>query len=309
MTDSMDTNIDETAGFLEGFGGDEPAEVAETETPTEFTEPEAESNQVEEVKAEETETEEAAETAETTEAPETKEAPAEKVLSLKFLDKNYDLKKEAAQEVAKALGIDETSLISTLQKGLNYDHAIEKAKDNPAMKVLDFYAKENGMSVDRYLQELDKGRDKVLFSKELAKLQEAHPEADEGLLNELAQRNVESRKQEIAKVTEEEKYKPWQDFYKEYPEIKPTDVPKEVMELVTKGESPVLAMMKVEKARLLEQLKEKEALQKQIEEKETQLKMLQNNEKNKKQDIGSVKSDAAAPTGEAALFLEGFNTV
>ncbi len=306
MTEAMDTNIDVTAGFLEGFGGDEPAEVTETGTLTETIEPEAESIQTEEVEAEETKTEE---TAEPAKAPETKEAPAEEMLSLKFLDKNYDLKKEAAQEVAKALGIDETSLISTLQKGLNYDYAIERAKDNPAMKVLDFYAKENGMSVERYLQELDKGKDKVLFSKELAKLQEAHPEADEGLLKELAQRNVESRKQEIAKVTEEEKYKPWQDFYKEYPEIKPTDVPKEVMELVAKGESPIFAMMKVEKAKLTEQLKEKEALQKQIEEKETQLKMLQQNEKNKKQDIGSVKSDAAAPTGEAALFLEGFSTV
>jgi len=98
MTEAMNTNVvDVTAGFLEGFGGDEPAEVAETVTPTEFTEPEAESNQAEEVKAEETKTEEAAETAEITEAPKTKEAPVEELLSLKFLDKNYDLKKEAAQ--------------------------------------------------------------------------------------------------------------------------------------------------------------------------------------------------------------------
>lgn len=221
-------------------------------------------------------------------AADTHAADREEFVSLTYIGKEIPLPKEAVAQTAQALGMAEQDVIATIQKGMNYDHLQQKLEKNPEREILDWYAKQNDMSREEYVKALLEQRENLALQQEQEKLATLHPQADSDLLLQLAQANLE-KKQQAQEKARQEKQKPWIDFFRAYPQMEVTKIPKEVYYAVNKGEHPVTAMLRYENYALQQQM----AMAKQ--------KGLARNKQ-----IGSVKNEAAVLDGEEAGFLAGF---
>ena len=194
-------------------------------------------------------------------------------------------------------------LIENYQKGLNYDKKLQEL-ENLQNSKLEKYAKEKadalGISVDEYM-------DRVERYEEDQKRQQEQSELDElvnaGMPDTLARELIAGREQrkqlqrELNEIKEEReaakkeaaKNKEYEDFLKEFPDVKASEIPKEVFEEAEKT-SLSNAYMKWK-----------------MKEMETQISILKTNEKNKNSAVGGVTS--TGPTNEKHekdFFLEGF---
>ena len=194
-------------------------------------------------------------------------------------------------------------LIENYQKGLNYDKKLQEL-ENLQNSKLEKYAKEKadalGISVDEYM-------DRVERYEEDQKRQQEQSELDElvnaGMPDTLARELIAGREQrkqlqrELNEIKEEReaakkeaaKNKEYEDFLKDFPDVKASEIPKEVFEEAEKT-SLSNAYMKWK-----------------MKEMETQISILKTNEKNKNSAVGGVTS--TGPTNEKHekdFFLEGF---
>jgi hypothetical protein len=194
-------------------------------------------------------------------------------------------------------------LIENYQKGLNYDKKLQEL-ENLQNSKLEKYAKEKadalGISVDEYM-------DRVERYEEDQKRQQEQSELDElvnaGMPDTLARELIAGREQrkqlqrELNEIKEEReaakkeaaKNKEYEDFLNEFPDVKASEIPKEVFEEAEKT-SLSNAYMKWK-----------------MKEMETQISILKTNEKNKNSAVGGVTS--TGPTNEKHekdFFLEGF---
>lgn len=194
-------------------------------------------------------------------------------------------------------------LIENYQKGLNYDKKLQEL-ENLQNSKLEKYAKEKadalGISVDEYM-------DRVERYEEDQKRQQEQSELDElvnaGMPDTLARELIAGREQrkqlqrELNEIKEEReaakkeaaKNKEYEDFLNEFPDVKASEIPKEVFEDAEKT-SLSNAYMKWK-----------------MKEMETQISILKTNEKNKNSAVGGVTS--TGPTNEKHekdFFLEGF---
>ena len=194
-------------------------------------------------------------------------------------------------------------LIENYQKGLNYDKKLQEL-ENLQNSRLERYAKEKadalGISVDEYMNQVEA----------YEKQQERQREADEledlinaGTPESIAKELIASRQQRKqiqqelndikaereADRKEKEKNKEYQDFLKEFPDVNPESIPKEVFEEAEKS-SLSNAYMKWK-----------------LKDLEKQISISKTNEKNKQSSIGSTtESGRVAEKHEKDPFLEGF---
>ena len=292
QTELMESSVEDLTGFESSF-------LEEEENVSEIEENAAEGAR----KESETELKEGEQEAKE-EAADTNNANPKDFVNLTYIGKEIPLPKEAVMQAAQALGMTEQEVIATMQKGMNYDHLQQKLEKNPEREVLDWYAKQNGMDRAAYVKMLNDKKEEMLLEQEKERLVNQFPDSDEELLRMVAQNNLQRKQAEEQqravdqlKQEAEARRKPWLEFFKFYPQMEVKDIPPTVIEAVNKGETPILAMIQLEK----------EQLQKQIAELQKQVEVKNKNESNKNKAIGSVATEAAAPTGEEALFMAGFN--
>lgn len=194
-------------------------------------------------------------------------------------------------------------LISNYQKGLNYDKKVQEL-ENLQNSKLEKYARtkadELGISVDDYMDRVEKYEEKQRKAQEEQELDEM---IENGVPDSLAREILAGRQLRIeyqkmknemkewkeSTQKEEAKNKEYNEFLEKFPDVNPEDIPKQVFEDAEKS-SLTEAYMKW-----------------QLNELKSQLKVAKTNEKNATASVGSVTS--TGPTKEnhsTDLFLEGF---
>jgi hypothetical protein len=194
-------------------------------------------------------------------------------------------------------------LIENYQKGLNYDKKLQEL-DNLQNSKLEKYAKtkadELGITVDEYMDRVEQYERDQEKAQEQARIEEfinnGVPEdvAKEVIAGAQVRKQLQKELNELKAEREEarkeaEKNKEYEDFIKEFPDVKVDSIPKEVFE---EAEHSGLS-----NAYMKWQLKELQ----------NQLSIAKQNEKNKKTSVGGVTD--TGPTNEKHdkdPFLEGF---
>ena len=195
-------------------------------------------------------------------------------------------------------------LIEKYQKGLNYDKKLQEL-ENLQNSKLEKYAKtkaeELGITVDEYMDRVEKYEEAQKKQQEEDELEEL---ISNGMPDTLArelialrqtrhdfQREINQLKEEKEKAEKEEaKNREYADFLKEFPDVKPDSIPKEVFE-EAENSSLSNAYMKWKMKEL-----------------EKELSVAKTNEKNAQATVGGTTE--SGPTNEKHkkdLFLEGFN--
>lgn len=194
-------------------------------------------------------------------------------------------------------------LINGYQKGLNYDKKLQEL-ENLQNSKLEKYAKskaeELGITVDEYMdrvEQYEKDQQKAQEQEQLEEmLDNGVPEAiareviaTGQLRRELQKKENELKAREEAQAKEKAKNKEYEDFLREFPDVNPEDIPKEVFE-DAENSSLSNAYMKW-----------------QLKELQNKLNVAKTNEKNKEASVGGVTD--TGPTKEkheTDPFLEGF---
>lgn len=196
-------------------------------------------------------------------------------------------------------------LVTNFQKGLNYDKKQEQYENLQNSKVEQYVskkAKELGMSVDDYIEQVENYEREQEKAKEQARLEEminkGVPEdvakeviATSQLRKQLQEeKNALEEQKEKAKA-ENDKNKQYADFVEQFPGVKPESIPKEVFE-----NAQHKTLVEAYKDWLIKDL-------------ETKLKIKEQNEKNANSAVGSVTETGTTKKQEPVdMFLEGFDS-
>lgn len=196
-------------------------------------------------------------------------------------------------------------LIANFQKGLNYDKKQEQYENLQNSKVEQYVskkAKELGMSVDEYIEQVENYEREQEKAKEQARLEEminsGVPEdvakeviATSQLRKQLQEEKNALEEQKERTKAENEKNKQYADFVEAFPKVKPEDIPKEVFENAQNSN-----LVSAYKDWLIKDL-------------ETKLQIKEQNERNSKSTIGSVTETGTTQKQEPIdMFLEGFDS-
>lgn len=270
----------------------------ETETNIEYPESLFD-DKVETVEDTPVETEEAEEQEETVEeAVEDKGTVEEKpqMLELKY---NGEIKKITLDEA-----------IALAQKGMNYDKKLQELdnlKNSRQIQLVERLAKESNMTVDEYLNQVEKQFEQQSIVRLENDLRKKYPNADKETLSELAKsqyalqmqekkqrellesQNQKQTQEDIDRQNDEMLTNMINDFTKKYPDVNLEEALKdtELVKLLDEGESLVTAYTILENRKLKAQL-EAEKL----------------NNKNKAKTTGSIKGEAKVKEEDA--FKQGF---
>lgn len=200
--------------------------------------------------------------------------------------------------------------IALAQKGMNYDKKLQELdnlKNSRQIQLIDRLAKESGMSVEDYLNNVEQQFEQQTIAKIGNDLRKKYPNADKETLDELAKsqyalmkqekekeeliesQNKQMQQEDIEKQNDELLTQMITDFSAKYPDVNLEEALKdtELVELIEKGESLVTAYTMLENKRLKAQL-DAEKL----------------NNKNKLKSTGSITGEAKATDNDA--FRSGF---
>ena len=195
-------------------------------------------------------------------------------------------------------------LINGYQKGLNYDKVQEKLEslqNSKAEVYINQKAKEMGLSVDEYMDQVEEYEKQQKAEKEQERLEEmvesGVPEelareviATAELRRQLQQKENELKEKEEASKKKEQENKEYEEFMKNFPDVNPEDIPKEVFEDAVNSNLSS-AYMKYKMKDL-----------------ENQLKVAKQNEENSASTVGGVTETGTTQEKHAQdLFLEGFD--
>jgi len=235
------------------------------------------------------------------ETDETDEKPVE--VDYKPLLEALSQKVKYNGESVKIESIDD--LVTNFQKGLNYDKKQEQYENLQNSKVEQYVskkAKELGMSVDEYIDQVENYERQQEKEKEKARLEEminnGVPEdvakeviATSQLRKQLQEKENALKEQEEATKRENDKNKQYADFVEQFPNVEPESIPKEVFENAQNSN-----LVSAYKDWLIKDL-------------ETKLQIKEQNEKNAKSAIGSVTETGTTQKQKAIdPFLEGFDS-
>lgn len=194
-------------------------------------------------------------------------------------------------------------LINGYQKGLNYDKIQEKLENLQNSKAETYIrqkADELGITVDEYMDQVEDYEKKQKEEREKERLEEMMengvPEelareviATAELRKQLQKKENELKEREEASKQKEKEEQEYQDFLKNFPDVNPDDIPKEVFEDAENSDLSS-AYMKYK-----------------LNDLENKLKVAKQNEENAESSVGGVTE--TGPTKEnhsKDLFLEGF---
>lgn len=180
------------------------------------------------------------------EQEEPQKEPEETTLPVKFLGKEYPIPQSEIKSLAERLNINEDEVIATIQKGLNYDHAVA---NTPLHKKIARLAELNGKTPEEYSDFLDNAANEIGLRHEIDNVRKQYPELSDEAVEIIAQKNVENGKlseYKRAKETEEKQEKdrenelaPYKAFCAKYPDVK--EFPEEVAAMINAGTDPTFA--------------------------------------------------------------------
>ena len=113
---------------------------------------------------------------------------AEKTFRVKFLGEEKE--------------VSEAEAIELIQKGMNYDHAVKKSAEDKereyrsTLELIDYYAKQSGVSRDEYLKGLEKQREETEVHARALELKKTHPDAPDELLLEMGRLALKAERAE-----------------------------------------------------------------------------------------------------------------
>lgn len=206
-------------------------------------------------------------------------------------------------ESVKVDSIDD--LITNFQKGLNYDKKNEQYEALQNSKVEQYVskkAKELGLTVDEYIDQVEEYEAEQEKAREQEKLEEmvnnGVPEdiareviATSQLRKQLQAKENELKEREEAQNAKHKEEQEYADFIETFPNVKAEDIPKEVYEAAQSSN-----LTSAYKDWLIKDL-------------QTKLSIQQTNSKNAKSAIGSVTESGPTKKNEPTdLFLEGFDS-
>jgi hypothetical protein len=188
------------------------------------------------------------------------------------------------------------------QKGLNYEKAVERARQEAAQQAKDSLIAEMGYTWNGKPIQTESEYKQALAEQKLIeqyKDRDLPPEVIQELLE--SRRDREERQREKAAKEEESKIQTtWNEFFAYFEEVnerafdpKKDSLPAEVEEAIGKGQSPLSAYMKHHSKEL-----------------RNQLKIAKQNQANlKKAPVGSVTAGGGIKTEAEDEFLVGFNSI
>ena len=194
-------------------------------------------------------------------------------------------------------------LINGYQKGLNYDkiqEKLENLQNSKAEVYLKKKADELGISVDEYMDQVEDYERRQQEEQDQARLEEmienGVPEdvakeviATAELRRKLQEKENELKEKEEASKKKEKEEKEYQDFLKNFPDVNPEDIPKEVFEEAVNSDLSS-AYMKYKMKDL-----------------ENQLKIAKQNQENAESTVGGVTETGTTQENHTIdPFLEGF---
>lgn len=195
-------------------------------------------------------------------------------------------------------------LITNVQKGLNYDKKVQEVENLQNGKALSYVTKkaqELGMTVDEYMDQVEDYEKKQEEERNQAKFEDmvnsGVPEdvakeviATSQLRKQLQAKENELKEKEEAQKKEADKNREYEEFLREFPDVNPEDIPKEVFE-DAQNSNLTNAYMKWK-----------------VKELEKQISINKTNEKNKESSVGSTtETGTTSEKHERDFFLEGFN--
>ena len=194
-------------------------------------------------------------------------------------------------------------LINGYQKGLNYDKIQEKLENLQNSKAETYIrnkADELGITVDEYMDQVEDYEKKQKEEREKERLEEmvenGVPEelareviATAELRKQLQKKENELKEREEASKKKEKEEQEYQDFLKNFPDVNPDDIPKEVFEDAENSDLSS-AYMKYK-----------------LKDLENQLKVAKQNEENSASTVGGVTETGTTQENHTKdPFLEGF---
>ena len=195
-------------------------------------------------------------------------------------------------------------LINGYQKGLNYDKKVqelENLQNSKAEVYLKKKADELGITVDEYMDQVEDYERRQQEEQDQERLEEmienGVPEdvakeviATAELRRKLQQKENELKEREEASKAKEKENKEYEDFMKNFPDVNPEDIPKEVFEEAANSDLSS-AYMKYKMKDL-----------------ENQLKIAKQNQENAESTVGGVTDTGTTKENHTSdPFLEGFD--
>lgn len=257
----------------------------------------------EETSEEETSSEE--ETNEDNEPSETQEDNSEDEKEVDFKPLLEELSKKVKYNKENVTIESLEELINGYQKGLNYDKKVqelESLQNSKAEKYIKQKADEMGISVDEYMDQVEEYEKQQKAEKDQERLEEMMesgvPEelakeviATAELRRQLQQKENELKEKEEASKKKEQENKEYEEFMKNFPDVNPEDIPKEVFEEAVNSDLSS-AYMKYKMKDL-----------------ENQLKVAKQNEENSASTVGGVTETGTTQENHTNdPFLEGFDS-
>lgn len=286
VTDAAESGAEvaEDDGFLTGYD--------EGYTPEEYSE-----NATADVESAESAGDEESSEGDTT--PEEDEAePKNETIPYSYNHKTTDLPLGAVTAIAKALGMEAQDVVTTLQKGSNYDTL--QGRQTPyedAITRINRFADMNGVSREEAIAKAIDALDIVDASKYLDEIKRQYPTAPQGMIQEMALMRVrqdasrptptETKEMEAAEKQEKEREGMWTSFFRAHPDVKADNLSPRMLQALENYENPELVYMSEQNALLQKQLSE-----------------LQEKSSRKARSTGTAKSN----TGQAGYdaFLDGY---
>ena len=184
------------------------------------------------------------------------------------------------------------------QKGMNYDHVAEELRmlrESDELRLWDEIAAEQGVTRQEAIQQIRARRQEAEISR---LVEDGTPEAVARELVELRNRSAKEHAEQAAAERKKAENAPWEALVRTYPETREPnfEMPREVMDAIHNGASPVEAYAAYDRQRLQAELdaarKEAEAAKK--------------NKKNAEKATGSLRAQSNAQQEDP--FLAGFNS-
>ena len=244
------------------------------------------------------------ETNEDSEPSETQEGNSEDENEVDFKPLLEELSKKVKYNKENVTIENLEDLINGYKKGLNYDKVQEKLENlqnSKAEVYLKKKANELGISVDEYMDQVEDYERRKQEEQDQERLEEmienGVPEdvareviATAELRRKLQLKENELKEREEASKAKEKENKEYEDFLKNFPDVNPEDIPKEVFEEAVNSDLSS-AYMKYK-----------------LKELETQLKVAKQNEENSASTVGGVTETGTTKENHTNdPFLEGFN--
>lgn len=186
------------------------------------------------------------------------------------------------------------------QKGMNAEYARERDGASKERELLDFFAAQNGMDRQAFMEHLEKNRLMALTRADLETIRRENPHLPEAVVRKTAElramkrlEDYEAQREHAEQQKKAEQARPWLKLLERFPEITCcSDLPEEALSAIDAGSTPLEAMLAVKLSAMEQELS---ALQ-------AQLAAREKNRANEEKSLGSAVGYGEAVSADPFLM-------